>query len=45
MVRAWMHSPPHRAVLMKARAKLAGVAISHDAQGRVVGVVNLGDPT
>jgi uncharacterized protein YkwD len=45
MVRAWMHSPAHRAVLMKPRANLAGVAIRRDAQGRVVGVVNLGDPT
>ena len=45
MVRAWMHSPAHRAVLMKPRANLAGVAIRHNAQGRVVGVVNLGDPT
>jgi uncharacterized protein YkwD len=45
MVRAWMHSPAHRAVLMKPRANLAGVAIRHDAVGRVVGVVNLGDPT
>jgi uncharacterized protein YkwD len=45
MVRAWMHSPAHRAVLMKPRANLAGVAMRHDAQGRVVGVVNLGDPT
>ncbi len=45
MVRAWMHSPGHRAVLMKRRANLAGVAIRRDAQGRVVGVVNLGDPT
>ncbi len=45
MVRAWMRSPGHRAVLMKPRANLAGVAIRRDAQGRVVGVVNLGDPT
>ena len=45
MVRAWMHSPGHRAVLMKPRANLAGVAIRRDAQGRVVVVVNLGDPT
>jgi uncharacterized protein YkwD len=44
MVRAWMHSPGHRAVLMKPRANLAGVAMRRDAQGRVVGVVNLGDP-
>ena len=45
MVRAWMHSPAHRAVLMKPRANLAGVAMRRDPQGRVVGVVNLGDPT
>src|SRR6185436_18133174 len=45
IVRAWMHSPGHRAVLMKPRANLAGVAIRRDAQGRVIGVVNLGDPT
>jgi uncharacterized protein YkwD len=45
MVRAWMHSPGHRAVLMKPRANLVGVAIRRDAHGRVVGVVNLGDPT
>lgn len=45
LVRAWMNSPPHRAVLMKPRAKLAGVAVRRDAQGRVVGVVNFGDPT
>jgi len=45
LVRAWMNSPGHRAVLMKPRAKLAGVAIRRDAQGRVVGVVNLGDPS
>jgi uncharacterized protein YkwD len=45
MVRAWMHSAGHRAVLMKPRAMLAGVAIRRDAQGRVIGVVNLGDAT
>ena len=45
MVRAWMHSPGHRAVLMKPRANLAGVGIEFDARGYVYGVVNLGDPT
>lgn len=45
MVRIWMHSPVHRAVLMKPRASLAGVAVQRDAQGRLVGVVNLGDAT
>lgn len=45
MVRTWMHSPGHRAVLMKPRANLAGVAVRRDSQGRLVGVVNLGDAT
>jgi uncharacterized protein YkwD len=45
MVRAWMHSPGHRAVLMKPRASLAGVAIRRNARGDVFGVVNLGDRT
>ena len=45
MVRAWMRSPGHRAVLMKPRAKLAGVGIRFDSRGYVYGVVNLGDPT
>jgi uncharacterized protein YkwD len=45
MVRAWMHSPGHRAVLMKPRANLAGVGIRFDSRGNVYGVVNLGDPT
>ena len=45
MVRAWMHSPGHRAILMTRRAKLAGVAIRRNSRGDVFGVVNLGDPT
>lgn len=42
-VNLWMHSPPHRAVLMKPRANRAGVAFHLDPQGRVVGVINFGD--
>jgi uncharacterized protein YkwD len=45
MVRAWMHSSGHRAVLMKPRANLAGVGIRFDSRGYVYGVVNLGDPS
>lgn len=44
-VSAWMNSKPHRAVLMKARARLAGVGAKLDDQGRLVGVLNLGDPS
>ncbi|MGZ4455258.1 MAG: CAP domain-containing protein [Oryzihumus sp.] len=43
VVRAWMHSPEHRAVLMKPRANRAGIGITRDAHGRIVGVLNLGD--
>jgi uncharacterized protein YkwD len=42
-VRAWMHSPAHRAVLLKPRANRAGIGVRLDAQGRIVGVLNLGD--
>ena len=41
MVRAWMASPPHREILMKERARGAGVAVSRDAQGRYIGVLNV----
>jgi uncharacterized protein YkwD len=43
-VEAWMASPSHREILMKRRARLAGVAIVRDAQGRYVGVLNVADP-
>lgn len=42
-VRAWLHSPTHRAVLMKPRANRAGIGVRIDAQGRLVGVLNFGD--
>jgi uncharacterized protein YkwD len=42
-VKAWMHSPGHRAVIMKPRANRAGVGVRIDGQGRFVGVLNFGD--
>ena len=44
-VDAWLRSPSHRAVLMKKRARWAGVGVRIDGQGRVVGVLNFGDPS
>lgn len=43
-VKAWMKSPPHRKVLMKPRARLAGVGTRLDSEGRLVTVLNFGDP-
>ena len=43
-VKAWMHSPSHRDVLMKKRAKRAGMGVKLDSEGRFVGVLNFGDP-
>jgi uncharacterized protein YkwD len=42
-VRAWMDSPPHRAVLLKSRARWAGVGVRVDADGRTYAVLNFGD--
>lgn len=44
-VRAWLDSPSHRAVLLKKRARWAGVGVRVDSDGRVIGVLNFGDPT
>ena len=41
MVELWLDSPGHRAILLSPRARRAGVAITEDAQGRRIGVVNL----
>ena len=41
MVSLWLDSPGHREILLSPRAKRAGVAITTDAQGRTIGVVNL----
>lgn len=43
IVDAWLASPPHRAVLLKARASRAGLSVTVDPQGRQVGVLNLSD--
>lgn len=42
-VKSWLRSPGHRAVLMKPRASLAGIGISIDAEGHIVGALNFGD--
>ncbi len=44
-VAAWLNSPPHYAVIMKKRARWAGVGVRIDGEGRVIGVLNFGDPT
>lgn len=44
-VKAWMKSPPHRKVLMKPRARLAGVGTRLDSEGRFVTVLNFSDPS
>ena len=41
MVGLWLDSPGHRDILLSPRARRAGVSIEQDAQGRVIGVVNL----
>lgn len=41
MVDLWLDSPGHREILLSPRARRAGVAITEDAQGRKIGVVNL----
>lgn len=45
VVQAWLGSPSHRAVLMKRRASRAGIAITLDARGHYIGVLNVSDPT
>lgn len=44
MVTAWLDSPGHRVILLSKRAKLAGVAVARDPQGRLVGVLNVVRP-
>ena len=41
MVDLWLNSPGHREILLSPRARRAGVAITEDPQGRMIGVVNL----
>lgn len=44
-VDAWLNSPPHYAVIMKKRARWAGIGVRIDGDGRVIVVLNFGDPT
>lgn len=44
MVSAWLDSPGHRVILLNKRAELAGVSVSRDPQGRLVGVLNVVRP-
>jgi len=44
-VGAWLSSPPHYDVIMKKRARWAGIGVRIDGEGRVIGVLNFGDPT
>ncbi len=41
MVQLWLDSPGHREILLSPRAQRAGVSITSDDQGRMIGVVNL----
>ena len=41
MVDLWLDSPAHREILLSPRARRAGVSIDQDADGRVIGVLNL----
>ena len=44
-VRAWLNSPPHRAVILKDRARMAGIGVRVDGNGKVYAVLNFGDRT
>jgi uncharacterized protein YkwD len=44
-VKAWMHSKPHRQVIMKKRAARAGVGSRITAAGKIYTVLNFGDPS
>lgn len=44
-VTAWLNSPSHYDVIMKKRARWAGIGVRVDSEGRVVGVLNFGDAT
>lgn len=44
-VTAWLNSPTHYDVIMKKRARWAGIGVRIDRQGRYVGVLNFGDAT
>jgi uncharacterized protein YkwD len=41
MVQAWLDSPGHRVILLNGKARRAGVSVTSDPQGRLVGVLNV----
>ncbi len=43
LVNMWMESPPHRAILLTSRARLAGIDVRRGANGQYAAVLNLGD--
>lgn len=44
-VRAWLNSPPHRAVILKRRARWAGVGVRVNRDGKVYAALNFADRT
>lgn len=44
-VRAWLDSPPHRAVILKPRARWAGIGVRVNSDGKVFAALNFGDRT
>ena len=44
MVQAWLDSPGHRVILLHTNARRAGVSVTGDTQGRLVGVLNVVRP-
>ncbi|WP_426244491.1 CAP domain-containing protein [Nocardioides sp. LHG3406-4] len=43
LVAMWMASPPHRAILLTPRARLAGIDVRRGPGGQLAAVLNLGD--
>lgn len=41
MVEAWLASPGHREIMLNRKAKRAGVSVTRDGQGRLIGVLNV----
>jgi uncharacterized protein YkwD len=41
MVKAWLNSPGHREILLHRNAKRAGIGVTRDGAGRLVGVLNV----
>jgi uncharacterized protein YkwD len=45
MVKAWMDSPGHRAIILGPNARRAGMAVTIDSQDRMIGVLNVTRPS